>query len=337
MSSKKKVSWIATQEAITVNYAGETHIVKRSDALAEKVLLAIKEHRLEDIPDLVDAAKRIEKFSDGNFHVKNGRVQIKGQDAPQYLSNKIVQFAGEGLPFEPLMRFAENLQANPSYRACQELYSFLEQNDRPITEDGNFLAFKRVRYDFKDIHSGTFDNSPGQIVEMPRNQVDEDSSRTCSNGLHLANWEYSHTQYGNQNNDSTDVMIEVEVNPADVVAIPADYSNSKMRVSKYRVLGVIQTPFEPNEYLRNTKANEPDQEEDSDICEHCSLEKQYCECEFCDMCDAYRSIQDDYCATCGASCDKEIDDTYYDSDECEYCGEITCLGDCEPIDSNKAT
>ena len=200
----------------------ETHIVKRSDALADRLITAVKEGRLHEIPSLVSAAKRIETFSRGAFVVKDGRVVVNGQPAAQVLSDKIVRFSNEGLPFQPLLRFAENLSSNPSFRAVNELYTFLEKNDHPITESGNFIAYKRVKADFKDIHSGTFDNSVGQVVSVSRNQVDEDSAQTCSYGLHVANWDYAHTQFASYD-PSTDVMLEVEVNPADVVAIPVDY------------------------------------------------------------------------------------------------------------------
>ena len=168
--------WTITDQNVVVSYDGETHIVKRSDSLADRLIKALKEGRQGDIPGLVSAAARIETFSKGAFQVKDGRVMVNGVAAPEVLSNKIVRFSNDGLPFQPLLKFAAKLQENPSFRAVNELYQFLEKNDHPITETGNFIAYKRVRSNFKDIHSGTFDNSVGRLVEVPRNQVDEDSS-----------------------------------------------------------------------------------------------------------------------------------------------------------------
>jgi hypothetical protein len=255
----KKISWMITDQNVTVNYEGQSHTVKRSDALAERLIKALKENRDHEIPALVSASKRIETFSKGAFVVKDGRVQVNGADAPQVLSDKIVRFSNDGLPFQPLLRFAENLQKNPSFRAVNELFQFLEKNDHPITESGCFIAYKRVKEDFTDIYSGTFDNHPGEEPRVERNQVDEDANRTCSNGLHVANWNYAHTQYGSKNSD-TDIMLEVEVNPENVVAIPADYNQSKMRVCQYKVLGVVTTPFEPGTSLRvvDPSYKEPD-------------------------------------------------------------------------------
>lgn len=282
----KRVNWTITENNVSVNYDGETHIVPRSDALADRLIKAVKENKLQEIPALVSAAKRIEIFSKGNFHVQDGRVMINGIAAPEVLSNKIIRFSNEGLPFQPLLKFAENLQKNPSFRAVNELFTFLEKNDHPLTENGNFIAYKRVRSTFRDIHSNTMDNSVGNVVEIPRNQVDEDSNRTCSHGLHVANWTYAHTQFASSD-ASSDIMLEVEVNPADVVAIPVDYNNAKMRVCKYTVLGVVTTPFDPSTSLRvvdpsytppsdfscvSCDGNGCEDCEENDTCEYCGEE-----------------------------------------------------------------
>jgi hypothetical protein len=305
----KRVSWNITSQNVVVNYDGETHIVSRSDALADRLIKAVKEGKLDEVPALVSTAKRIELFSNGNFVVKNGRVEINGVAAPQVLSDKIVRFSNDGLPFQPLLKFAANLQANPSFRAVNELFSFLEKNDHPITEAGNFIAYKRVRGNFKDIHSGTMDNSVGKTLEIARNQVDEDATRTCSYGLHVANWDYAHTQFASADS-MTDVMLEVEVNPADVVAVPVDYSNSKMRVCRYVVLGVVTTPFEPSECLRR----------DLNVT-HSDDHEPNCECS-CDAC---------FDGDCGACVEDSCDcsDCSPSKDCCDICGEPSCFGECE--------
>jgi hypothetical protein len=138
----------------------------------------------------------------------------------------------EGLPHEPLLNFFKNLMDNPSKRAVDELYDFLEAGELPITEDGHFLAFKNVRSNYFDIHSGKFDNSVGKVCEMPRNGVDEDKERTCSYGLHFCSIKYL-PHFSDGENGKT--MI-VKINPRDVVAIPADYENTKGRTCRYEVI-----------------------------------------------------------------------------------------------------
>lgn len=276
-----------TDQYVTVNYNGQTHMVRRTEALADKLIKALREGKESEIPGLITVSKRIKTGSDGLFEVKNGKVFIRGQEAPNFLGDKIFRFSNEGLPYEPLVKFAENLQKNPSFRAVQELYQFLDKNNHPITPEGNFIAYKKVRDDFKDVHSGTFDNSPGQVVEIPRNQVDEDCTRTCSKGLHVANYNYASNFYGGG------VMLECEVNPADVVAIPVDYNQSKMRVCKYKVLGVVDKEHSSDVSLRvdpptfsdDNSDWEDEEEVGEDVfhpCENCGDD---CE-EGYDVCDA---------------------------------------------------
>lgn len=279
-----KISYAITDNNVTVNYEGQTHIVARTDSLADKLIAALREGRKDEIPALVNKSKQIEQYGDGSFTVKNGSIFVNGQPVHHALSGKILKFSAEGLPHEPLVKFAQNLQKNPSYRAVTELFQFLEKNDHPITDDGNFIAYKRVRADFKDIHSGTFDNSVGTSPEMPRNQVNEDSSQTCAAGLHVANWHYAHTQFASSNS-FTDVMLEVEVNPADVVSIPDDYNNSKMRVCKYKVLGVVDKEHSSDVSIRATSSvcNSESLDEER-LCERCDIELYDSEYDMCNQC-----------------------------------------------------
>jgi hypothetical protein len=128
----------------------------------------------------------------------------------------------------------ENLMKNPSKRSVDQVYGFLEKNNLPITEDGCFLAFKKVRRDYLDIHSGTIDNSIGQVVEMDRNLVDDNPDSHCSSGLHFCSESY----LGSFGGGSDPVMI-LKIDPADVVSIPTDYNGAKGRCCKYEVIAQV--------------------------------------------------------------------------------------------------
>lgn len=316
MAKTKLKGYSITDQYVTVNYSGQTHMVPRTDALADKLITALREKRHDEIPNMISVAKRISNFSDGAFKVKNGKIYVDGQEAPSVLGEKILKFSNEGLPYEPLVKFAKNLQKNPSFRAVQELFGFLEKNDHPITEEGNFIAYKRVLANLKDIYTGTMDNTPGTTVEVPRNQVDEDSNRTCSHGLHVANWDYAHNYFGSSQRD-TDVMLEVEVNPADVVAIPSDYNNSKMRVCKYNVLGMIDREHSSDTHLRKTSVapvvdedlfedeEEDDYEDEEEMsCDNCGDE----------IDELYHEHRDEDLHLCD-DCADEYDEGEYDEDD----------------------
>jgi hypothetical protein len=63
---------------------------------------------------------------------------------------------------------------------------------------------------------------------MPREEVDEDPNRTCSTGLHVACFDYA--------KDFGERLIEVKVNPRDVVAVPVDYNGTKLRCCQFEVI-----------------------------------------------------------------------------------------------------
>jgi hypothetical protein len=159
-------------------------------------------------------------------------IYHKGEPVDNYLTTKIVQFARNDLPFQPLLEFLHRVLQNPSRRAVEELYRFLEHGSLPITPDGCFLAYKRVRDDYKDVHSGKMDNSVGKVVSMPRNQVDDNPNNTCSHGLHFCSREYLRSFSGER------IMV-LKIDPANVVSIPVDYNNTKGRCCQYEVVGEI--------------------------------------------------------------------------------------------------
>lgn len=240
MSETTDIRWVLTDNHITCSFGGKTHMVARTDANANAIIDALKAKRYDEVPELVSVALAIEKYTEGNFKVVDGSVMVDDQEVHGLLAIKIRQFHSEGLPYMPLVKFARNVRKNPSERAVNDLYAFLEQNKHPITDDGCFIAYKKVSRSFKDLHTGTMDNSVGQTVVIPRAEVDDDAERTCSRGLHLSNFDYCSNHYGSSN----DVIIEAKCNPASVVAIPKDYGAAKMRVCKYTVLSVIEKPVE---------------------------------------------------------------------------------------------
>ena len=140
----------------------------------------------------------------------------------------------QGAPVDVLVKFWKRLKENPSKESRESLYAFLEFNHVPLLPDGCFLAYKKVRKNFMDCHSGTIDNSPGRSPEMDRSKVDPHRHNTCSHGLHVAAYRYAAHSYGG----GGDILLDVKVDPKDVVTVPPDYNQQKMRVCKYTVICV---------------------------------------------------------------------------------------------------
>lgn len=216
------------------------------------------------IPNLINIKEQVEaaiqsSATAGKVTIENGEVFYNNKAIHNSLTERIIDMARQGFDIGYMVKFLENLMKNPSFRAVNELYGFLESGSIPITENGTFLAYKKIRNNWTDIHSGTFDNSIGAVCEMPRNMVDEDSSRTCSAGLHVCSYDY----LAHFSRDNDDRVVICEINPADVVSIPADYNNTKMRVCKYTVIGEVED-YKESEILNNSfiSTNDmfPDQE-----------------------------------------------------------------------------
>jgi len=187
---------------------------------------------IERLLVLVQPAVTIDQQGQGKVKVINGVVYYDGVPVHSVLSERILWGLREEFEMTPYVMFLENLMRNPSKRAVDELFTFVERHKMGITEDGHILGYKRVKEDFKDIYSGTIDNSPGQIISMPRNQVNDDPNQTCSSGLHFCSQSYL-PSYGKT--DGNKIVI-VKVDPADVVSVPVDYNAAKVRCCRYEVL-----------------------------------------------------------------------------------------------------
>jgi hypothetical protein len=219
---------------IVVIIDNQPHTVTSTHIGYEKIKQAIKDNDWDAVKDVIDPKKQILEYGAGNVAIQGSKVFWKEREMHGVLTNRLIEMYQDGFPIEPLIAFMENLMSNPSKRAVEELYGFLEKGNLPLTPDGYFLAYKKVRADFRDCHTGTMDNSVGQIVEMERNAVDDDQNRTCSAGLHFCSKEYL-SHFGGS--DSRTVILKI--NPADVVSIPTDYNNAKGRACRYEVIGEL--------------------------------------------------------------------------------------------------
>lgn len=229
------MNFIITDNNITVSFDGQLHTISTQDARYSNILQAIKDNRLDDIKRLIDVSSIFDDVE--GAELVDGRVKLNGRYIPEALSDKVLEFKDLGLPFKPLLKFSEKILKNPSYNSRVQLYKFLEHNGHPITKDGNFIAYKKVRTDFKDCHTGRIDNSVGTTVSMNRHDVDDNPDNTCSSGLHVAAYNYA-------KNFSNGHLLEVEVNPEDVVSVPNDYNGEKMRVCKYVVRAICESKLE---------------------------------------------------------------------------------------------
>jgi hypothetical protein len=260
---KMSYPFILQGSNVTVVIDGKPHTISKTHVTYQKVVDAIKANDWDTVKNIIDPVKVVLNYGAGNVSIQGDKLFWKGQPFAGVLATRMIQMLQDGFTVEPMVNFMHNLMKNPSKRSVDELYGFLEKNNLPLTPDGYFLAYKKVRRDFKDIHSGTMDNSPGTVVEMERNQVDDNKDQTCSTGLHFCGLSYL-DHFGGS--DSRVVIVKID--PADVVSIPSDYNGAKGRACRYEVIGemgvkaedAFDKPVQENAngtFTRSATAREP--------------------------------------------------------------------------------
>lgn len=180
---------------------------------------------------LLNTGVIIENWSDGAFRFTDGVLYYVDEVVHNVITDRIIEMLKQGFDYKPMLKFLERLYQNPSYRAINELYTFLTHKFLPITEDGYFLAYKAVTSDFRDKYTCQIDNSVGQSPTMPRFRVDDNCDMGCSKGLHVGAIDYVKS-YGS----AGDKVVICRVDPADVVSVPLDSEHQKVRCCKYEVV-----------------------------------------------------------------------------------------------------
>lgn len=265
------VAYMMTEDSVTVTSVstGETYTINSSHENWDKVVSKLKEQDYENIVALMSAKRAVEQYVGDNndIVVDNNGVKYKGEYIHNYLTNKIVEFAQKDLPFKPLVAFFEKVMKNPSNRSVEYLYKFLEHKKIPILDNGNFLAYKSVRPNYTDWHTGDVDNSIGnQVAPMPRNMVDDDPANGCSRGYHAGSLEYATTFHAGQGH-----VVIVEIDPENCVMVPHDCGYQKLRCTTYKVVaeynGVLDDNYDDRYSVSDDDEDEDEYFDDSDMIE----------------------------------------------------------------------
>jgi hypothetical protein len=226
-------SYTVTNDAVTVILGGESFTIKKGSKNFDAARRAILDERWADLPNLVSPGRTVQQWLGKDFTFVDHFICYKGEKIDSALNDRLLKMVEEGADPTGWLKFWTRLQANPSYRSVNQLYAFLTHKGIPIDEkDGHILAYKSVRRDYKDHHSGNFDNSPGVTHEMARNKISDDPNVACHEGFHVGALEYASSFGGHQKR-----IVICKVDPADVVCVPYDHSAMKVRVCKYTVLG----------------------------------------------------------------------------------------------------
>lgn len=258
--------------------------------------------------ELMNMKQLMEKFSKGGLVVADNGVFYKDMPLAGVDVDRVLAYMRSNISYDSIANYMVRKFANPSRRAITEMYNFLEHRQMPLTPQGFITAYKGVQADFFSVSSGKepllvgrrndtgqIYNGVGETIHMDRSFVDDDFRVDCSGGLHAGSLQYA-KDWARQHNG---IIILIEIDPADVVSVPADCSCSKLRCCKYKVVGTYNGPL-PDTFCADYSSTSDANIEQTETCPNCGETE--CTC-------------DDECPDCG----NPMDDC--SCDECPDCGE----------------
>ncbi len=268
---------------------GKEYSINAGNSSFSKALEAYNNKDWESFVNIVNPELRLKSLyaSYEGIEVKDGNLYVFGDPIHSTIAKRVISFLEHGLDCVHLFKFILKLNMNPSKRAVDELYTFLEHRALPVTDNGNFLAYKAVRADYTDKYTGKFLNTIDSVLEMPRNKVDDNKENGCSYGFHAGSVDYA-KDFMNRDGH----LMLVEINPADVVSIPTDCQFQKLRTCKYKVVGEYEIDLDDPMYASRFQTEYDDDvdvwndDEEEDLCSSCDSEySSWCmDCEQCGDC-----------------------------------------------------
>lgn len=295
-----KVPYTLSENSLTIFWEGKPYTLRSDHPNFKLARQAIFDARYDDLGDLLDIAKAVENFVEGDIEVRDEVVYYKGHRLHGVVVDKLLEMLRAGMKDSaPLVNFITRLQANPSANSVNELYSFLSYKQLASTPEGMVYGYKGVQKDYWS-STGNADtivlqgetnerhqilNEVGATIEVARRCVDDNKDNHCSFGLHVGSFDYADSWAGENGR-----LLLVEFDPADAVSVPTDCDFQKLRVSKYKVISdITDTRKELNKPVY--EANKP----------------------------IYGSNDDDCCDD--DDCDYDCDDDY------DFCGDEDCCVD----------
>lgn len=219
--------FLMTSKVAVFVHNGVTYTVMRSNTRFDDVINALKKQ------DFAAAERAVKQEKPSKITIRENDLYFQEEKFDPIFAEAYAVAKEHGLSIDKLELFFKNLSLNPSPISIDAFSAFVAKSKMPITDRGTFLAYKNVSDDYLDLYTGQFDNRPGAVCTMPRNDVDPNQGKTCSTGFHVCSYEYL-VNYPGQN------TMVVEIHPKDVVAVPPDYQRTKMRVASYRVLSTLE-------------------------------------------------------------------------------------------------
>ena len=224
---------------------------------------------MHDISRQIEQAlSMIESDTRGTFTLARAGVLYEGTLLPKTISSHIVRILHDKSDvsnfdrWSSFSKFVEKLYSNVDEYIREQLFDWIVGLERAsggftLTKDGNLIGYKGVgnvdgvptsgfsghafvvtrddegNEEIKEYKGSRIPNVVGTEVMMPRGEVQFDPTVGCAVGLHVSNINYARSY-------ASGFMLMVEVDPRDFVSVPNECDAQKARVSRYKVLKVVE-------------------------------------------------------------------------------------------------
>lgn len=264
---KYRLNMVNTTEGRSVmvltDETGESRMVSDGHPNYLRIFEAVNDGN--DPGDLLDpqhlpepVAPEIHTISD-RVSLVDGVLHFDGEPIDWGLTDTILRYRREDRDPSNIVKFMERLSTNPSENSRKQLFTWTQAKDLTIDVDGFIIAYKGVAartddQDFKGVNgyplfsldkypfrscssghgvvdgidvNGHLPMGVGVTVEMPRGEVADDPGRACASGLHVGTFAYA------KGYARAGALLEIRIDPADVVSVPRDSGGAKMRCCRY--------------------------------------------------------------------------------------------------------
>lgn len=215
-------------------------------------LIATKAYAGVNVADLLDPAVALARATktvmvDSSTVVcsPDGAITVDGEPLQGFIATFIRTCISQGKPIDALIRFHQRLSRNSVPAIRDQLFTFLNSGKFALTENGKFIAYKGVYRTadpsvFASAHDQNFFYELGVKTYENVKPCDYDVNVACGKGLHVGTFEYARS-YGN-------TIVEVIVDPAEVICVPKDSGGQKLRA---KALLTTRIGTEPQQGLSN--------------------------------------------------------------------------------------
>lgn len=232
----KTYPYFLSDQSIILYKGSKPYMAGRDHANFKNIVNRIKAGKFDNIEQLFNIKDTLEKCF--NITIKNGnRVYYKNKEVNNVVSQRIINYIKEGLPYRGWVCFLNKLMENPSDYCRDQLFSYVERYGLPIDDDGFIYAWKAVTSDYWDKHTGkTHRYKVGSIIKKDRKECDENPKLDCGKGLHCGAQSYV-IDFGRNDGDK---FVLVRFSPKDVISCPEDCSWQKLRLCRLRVMREVK-------------------------------------------------------------------------------------------------